>query len=177
MRNKKNDVVHDIYREIIIKRNKCKIDLDNYAAEIEIAKKSIEYSSSIEDDSVFFSPRRNEKSIDNENDLNSVLEKYENLLEIKNKEFEYYDEYCKRLADYLKLNDNEESVLKNIKDNEKKYTYNINLNYDVNDIKNKLLMLKNMTEICIRIFDNDRERTRQELIRIDKSIEDIIKEL
>ena len=34
-----------------------------------------------------------------------------------------------------------------------------------------------MTELSLRIFDNDMERTRQELKKIDKTLEDIIKEL
>ena len=176
MSDNNDNVVKDLYNELIKKRNICKIDLDNYRTEMEIEKKSMEYKSSIEDDSRFFSPRCNDNSINSENDLNTIIEKYEKMIEAKKIEFEYYDEYCKRLADHLKLNDDEES-LENIKEADNKFTYSISLNYDINDIKNKLLIIKNMMEISIKIYDNDHERTRQEMIRIDKALEDILSEI
>lgn len=173
---KNDNVVEDIYKEILQKRNKCKIDIDNYETEMEIEKRNLEYRSSIEDDSKIFSPRSNGNIIEDSNDINSIIEKYEKLIEAKKKEYDHYEGYCKRLAHHLKLNENDET-LKSLKESDKDFTYSISLNYDVNEIKNKLSMVKNMTEISIKIYDNDRERTRQELIRIDKALEDLINEL
>ena len=171
-----DNVVKDIYKEILRKRNSCKIDLDNYNTDMEIEKKSMEYRSSMEDDSKFFSPRSNGISLNDDYEITNIIEKYEELIETKKKEYDYYDEYCTRLADYLKLNENEESS-DFLKETDKDFTYSINLNYDFNDLKNKLTMIKNMTEIGIKIYDNDRERTRQELIRINKALADIISDL
>lgn len=171
------NVVEDLYKDIIGKRNKCKIDLDNYVTEIEITKRSLEYRSSMEDDSRFFSPRSNDNGNESVDDLNAKLEKYEKLAEEKKNEFEYYDSYCTRLANYLKDNSNNKTahIENDLSDND--ISYSLNLNYDVDDIKTKLSAIKNMTDLCVNIFDNDRERTRQELLIIKRSIDRIIDDL
>ena len=71
------NVVEDLYKDIIAKRNKCKIDFDNCITEIEIIKRSLEYRSTMEDDSRFFSPRNSDNGIESADDLNDKLEKYE----------------------------------------------------------------------------------------------------
>ncbi len=175
-----DNVVSDLYNELIIKKNKCKIDLDNCIAEIEITKKSLEYKSSIEDDSRFFSPRSTGNGIDSENDLKLKLDNYEKIAESKKNELDHYDRYCKRLAEYLQLNIGESAdtdIQNNEKNNVNNIRYSINLNYNMDDIKSRLINLKNMTELSIKIFDNDRERARQELKNIDKMLDKMINEL
>lgn len=174
------NVVEDLYKDIVEKRNKCKIDLDNYVTEIEIAKRSIEYKSSMEDDSRFFSPRNNDNGIESRDELNYKLEEFEKMADDKNNEFEYYDSYCKRLSEYLNQNNKKEKLSNDIdhdRNNDNDISYSINLNYNVDDIKTKLSIIKNMVDLCVNIFENDRERTKQELSKIKKSVDRMIDEL
>lgn len=172
-----DNVIDDLYKDIVNKRNKCKIDLDNYITEIEILKRSIEYNTFLEDDSRFFSPRNNENINDNSDSLSFKMEKYEKLVEETKERFNYYDSYCSRLALLIKNNNKTEETKnsKNIED--KDISYNLNLNYDVNDIKEKLLGLNNQLDLCIKIFDNDKERTKQEIVNINKALIQLINTL
>ena len=43
---KKLDIINDLYKDIVSKRNKLKITLDDYITESEIIKRNIEYSNS-----------------------------------------------------------------------------------------------------------------------------------
>lgn len=167
-------IISELYKDIVEKRNMCKIKLDDLITEIEIVKKSIEYRSSVEDDTRFFSPRNIDNGIETSEDLSDKLEGYEKLCDDTKKEFEYYDHYCTGLANYL----NEQTDDSDVNDSKVDIkTYNLNLNYDYNDIKDKLLSIKSMTDLCIKIFDNDAERTRQEIKKINKSLKNLISSL
>lgn len=169
------NVIYDLHKDIITKRNKCKFDLDNYITEIEIIKKSLEYRNSMEDDSRFFSPRSNDNGMESTDDLNLRLEKYEKLAEETRNLFDYYDGYCIKLSEYIKKDDTQEKEIKT--DNDKEIEYNLNLNYDFNEIKNRLSSLGNKVDLCLKIIDNDKERTKQELKRIQKSINEIMEDM
>ncbi|MCR4806365.1 MAG: hypothetical protein K5857_01695 [Lachnospiraceae bacterium] len=164
----KDNVINDLYKDIVKKRNKWKIDLDNYITEIEILKRSIEYNSSREDDSRFFSPRSNDKSFESTDELSTKMESYEKLVEETKDQFNYYDTYCTRLALLIKSDKDKED------DNEEEISYSLNLNYDVEGIKEKLESVMNSLDLCLKIFDNDRNRTREELKNLKRNIEGIL---
>lgn len=169
------NVVKDLYKDIIAKRNKCKIDLDNYITEIEIIKKSLEYRTSMEDDSRFFSPRSNDTGIESTDDLNLRLDKYEKLAEETRTLFDYYDGYCIKLSEYIKSDDasnNDKS-----EGSDKDIEYSLKLNYDYSDIKTRLSSIEKNIDLCLKIFDTDRERTRLELKRIHDSINALMEDL
>ena len=172
-----DNVIDDLYKDIVNKRNKCKIDLDNYITELEILKRSIEYNTFIEDDSRFFSPRNNENINDNSDSLSFKMENYEKLVEETKERFNYYDGYCSRLALLIKTNNETDESDNNRNTGDKDVSYNLNLNYDVNDIKEKLLGLNNKLDLCIKIFDNDKERTKQEIVNINKALDQLINSL
>ena len=174
------DVIKDLYKDIVTKKNKCKIDLDNYLTEAEIIKRSMEYRKSTEDDSKFFSPRSNDKGMESVDELEKKLDDYEMLAEESREKFEYYENYAKRLAAFIqddeeKDNDNMKTSFKN-KD-EDDVTYSLSLNYDINDTISKLSSIGNRLDLCLKIFDNDRERTKTEIIEVKKMIESLIDSL
>ena len=175
----KYEFVNELYKDIIKKRNKYKIDLDNYITESEIIKRNIEYKTSTEDDSKFFSPRNTENGIESLEEMNDSLEKYEKLIEETREDFDYYDDYCIRISNFLKMVDEEHEEIIHEKSDENKdedqdISYNLSLNYDLDGIKEKLISLENKLDVCLKIFDNDRERIKQEIKNISKSLNQII---
>jgi hypothetical protein len=168
------DVIKDLYKDIVDKRNKYKIELDDYTTEVEIIKKSLDYRKSKEDDSKFFSPRSNDNGIESVDELDKKLEKYEKLTEEVRNNFEYYDGYCQKLSEFLnneKYNVGETKVTGSL---DSDISYSLNLNYDINDIESKISAVQNRIEFCLNIFDNDRERTKNELKEIKRMIDNMM---
>ena len=179
---KKYDIINELYKDIVNKRNKLKITLDDYVTESEIIRRNIEYSNSKEDDSRFFSPRSSENTMESLDEMDKNLEKYEKLIEDTKEEFTYYDNYCSKISDFLKSVEDDNDTNKELdssfsEDPKEDVSYSLNLNYDVENIKESLKTLENKIDVCLKIFDNDRERTRNEIRNISRSIKEIIDRL
>jgi ElaB/YqjD/DUF883 family membrane-anchored ribosome-binding protein len=185
------EVIEEIYKDFTDKRNMYKIEMDNYTAEIEILERSIEYSSRIEDTSKLFSPRTSENVIDSIEDLKLKLDTTERLLEESKKNFEYYNNYYEKLKPIIEnelkpdINDilygnidNEETPEMeelDVDQEEDGITYNLNLNYDIDDTKEKLTNISHKIDTCLKIFDNDTDRAKQEIKNINRSINKLLK--
>ena len=179
---KKLDIINDLYKDIVSKRNKLKITLDDYITESEIIKRNIEYSNSKEDDSRIFSPRSSENTMESLDEMYKNLEKNEKLIEGTKEEFTYYDNYCTKISDFLNSaeedNNSDSGDDSSVSDDPNNdVSYSLNLNYDVENIKESLKTLDNKIDVCLKIFDNDRERTRNEIRNISKSLKEIIDRL
>lgn len=195
--NKNREVLMEIYRDFTDKRNMYKIELDNYTTELEILDRSIEYSSRMEDTSKLFSPRTSENVIDSIEDLKLKREATERLLEESREKYEYYNEYYEKLNQIVNeenkpdindiiygdkdIEEDESSKLYEDDDMEEteddNITYNLNLNYNVDDTKDKLTKISHKIDLCIKIFDNDTDRAKQEMKSIGKTIDKLIKSL
>ena len=53
-------------------------------------------------------------------------------------------------------------------------TYNLNLNYDVDGTKEKLSSISHKIETCLKIFDSDTDRAKQEMKNIRKTIDRLL---
>lgn len=185
------EVIEEIYRDFTEKRNMYKIETDNYSAEIEVLEKSIEYSTRVEDTSKLFSPRTSENVIDSIEDLNLKKETTERLLEESRNKFEYYNNYYEKLKQIIDVelmpdindiiygdkrteDDQYPEVIEDADDNDE-ITYSLNLNYDVNDTKEKLSYISHKINTCLKIFDSDTDRAKQEIKNIGRSLDDLLK--
>ena len=196
---KNGEVLSEIYKDFVEKRNMYKIELDNYTAELEVLEKSIEYSSRIEDTSKLFSPRTSETVIDSIEDLKLKKETTERLLEECREKYNYYNNFYEKLKPvveeetkpdindiiYGTVNNEEEgfetsdldSILDEDKDEDMEISYSLNLNYNIDDIKEKLSNIEHKVDTCLKIFDNDIDRTKTELKNIGRSINKLLKSL
>ena len=84
---KNMDVIKDLYKDIVNKRNKYKIDLDNCLTEAEIIKRSMEYRKTTEDDSKFFSPRSTDNGMESVDELEKKLDETDRANDCKGKEY------------------------------------------------------------------------------------------
>lgn len=176
------DVLEVIYADFNSKKNELKIKMDNLRSEIEVLTRSMEYHSKIEDDSRLFSPWVNDNnSIDTLEKMEEKKEALENLVEDTEEKYTYYLEKCKMIKPLLsekkKKEDDEEveEVIRDTEDGDKEeVVYNFSFNYDQDDMKQKLTGIINKLDVCSKIFDNDPERTKQEIKSIKKSIKQII---
>ena len=100
--------------------------------------------------------------------------RYEKLVEETKDQFNYYDAYCTRLALIIKSDSDKEDVEK---EEDEEISYSLNLNYDVEGIKEKLESVMNSLDLCLKIFDNDRNRTKEELKNLKKNIEGILESI
>ena len=194
------EVIKEIYRDFTEKRNMYKIEVDNYSAEIEVLEKSIEYSSRIEDTSKLFSPRTSEMVIDSIEDLKIKKEATERLLEESRQKYEYYNNYFEKLKliveeeskpdindilygdeekhfdwDLASIKDHDDKEEE--KDEDSEFSFNLNLNYDVDETRDKLSNISHKIDTCLKIFDSDRERAKQEIKSVDRSIKKLLKTL
>lgn len=187
--NKENmEVLIEIYKDFMDKRNMYKIEVDNYVAELDVLEKSIEYSSRLEDTSKIFSPRTSENIIDSIEDYKHKQEVTERLLEESKEKYEYYNGFYEKLKPIIDeeekpdINDliygdgSEEKETESYEEDEN-ITYNLNLNYNMDDTKDKLSNISHKIETCLKIFDNDTDRVKQELKSIGKMIDKLMKSL
>ncbi len=185
------EAIEEIYKDFTDKRNMYKIEIDNYSAEIEILDRSIEYSSRMEDTSKLFSPRTSENVIDSIEDLKLKLETTERLLEESKEKFDYYNNYYEKLKPIVEnelkpdINDiiygNKEieddmiPAVSKENDEEDAVTYNLNLNYDMDGTKEKLTSISHKIDTCLKIFDSDTDRAKQEIKNIGRTIDKLLK--
>ena len=185
------EVIEEIYKDFTDKRNMYKIEIDNYSAEIEILDRSIEYSSRMEDTSKLFSPRTSENVIDSIEDLKLKLETTERLLEESKEKFDYYNNYYEKLKPIVEnelkpdINDiiyGDKEIVDDMvpavskeNDEEDAVTYNLNLNYDMNGTKEKLTSISHKIDTCLKIFDSDTDRAKQEIKNIGRTIDKLLK--
>ena len=184
-------VIEEIYRDFTDKRNMYKIEIDNYSAEIEILDRSIEYSSRMEDTSKLFSPRTSENVIDSIEDLKLKLETTERLLEESKEKFDYYNNYYEKLKPIVEnelkpdindiiygdkeIEDDMVPAVSKENDEEDAVTYNLNLNYDMDGTKEKLTSISHKINTCLKIFDSDTDRAKQEIKNIGRTIDKLLK--
>ncbi len=183
-------VIEEIYKDFTDKRNMYKIEIDNYSAEIEILDRSIEYSSRMEDTSKLFSPRTSENVIDSIEDLKLKLETTERLLEESKEKFDYYNNYYEKLKPIVEnelkpdINDiiyGDKEIVDDMvpavskeNDEEDAVTYNLNLNYDMDGTKEKLTSISHKIDTCLKIFDSDTDRAKQEIKNIGRTIDKLL---
>jgi hypothetical protein len=173
--SKAEDLLKELYTDFRSKRNNCKIELDNARSELEVLIKSIEYNKKSLDESSFFSPRSADNN-DNENtdELEIKVKVIEKKIEDLEEKYTYYNRYTKE----LKLLINSENKSSDVKNNkEKDVIYNLNLNYDNTEIRNKLTGISHKLDLCLKIFDNDKERAKSEVRNIRNNLDSIIREL
>ncbi len=185
------EVIEEIYKDFTDKRNMYKIEIDNYSAEIEILDRSIEYSSRMEDTSKLFSPRTSENVIDSIEDLKLKLETTERLLEESKEKFDYYNNYYEKLKPIVEnelkpdindiiygdkeIEDDMVPPVSKENDEEDAVTYNLNLNYDIDGTKEKLTSISHKIDTCLKIFDSDTDRAKQEIKNIGRTIDKLLK--
>ena len=185
------EVIEEIYKDFTDKRNMYKIEIDNYSAEIEILDRSIEYSSRMEDTSKLFSPRTSENVIDSIEDLKLKLETTERLLEESKEKFDYYNNYYEKLKPIVEnelkpdindiiygdreIEDDMVPAVSKENDEEDAVTYNLNLNYDMDGTKEKLTSISHKIDTCLKIFDSDTDRAKQEIKNIGRTIDKLLK--
>ncbi len=172
--NDENEVLNELYNDFKKKKNEYKILLDNSKNEYDIVNKNIEYYKENDDTSKLFSPRNSETGIV---DSVSELELKRNELKLKideyNDHFKYYESYCKKLKLLLNLKKND-SVSENIEseNNEDNKTEVTEVD---SELKNKLLVLSHRLDECLKIINNDINRTKNEIRTISNSIKNIVK--
>lgn len=169
-----NEILNELYNDFKKKKNEYKILLDDSKSEYDIVNKNIEYYKENDDTSKLFSPRNSETGII---DSVSELELKRNELKIKideyNHYFKYFESYCKKLRLLLnsKKNDSasENNERENIGDNKSEVT-------EADDeVKNRLLGLSHRLDECLRIINNDINRTKNEIRMISNSIKNLVK--
>ena len=184
------EVIEEIYKDFTDKRNMYKIEVDNYSAEIEILDRSIEYSSRMEDTSKLFSPRTSENVIDSIEDLKLKLETTERLLEESKEKYDYYNNYYEKLKPIVEnelkpdindiiygdkeIEDDMVTAVSKENDEEDAVTYNLNLNYDMDGTKEKLTSISHKIDTCLKIFDSDTDRAKQEIKNIGRTIDKLL---
>lgn len=187
-----NNLVKSLYKDFLEKKNKYKIEKDNLKADIEILKQNLEHAKDIRDESKFFSPRNNDTDFSSEEEIKEELIKKESLLDDYNEKYNYYTDYCKKMKSMINSykDETEKEKLKNIndiiygsendtKENNSQETKEINSDIDYNneELKRKISNLKHKSENCIKIFEIDRVRAKQEIININKSLDNILNNL
>ena len=197
--NETETILNELYKDFFEKKKSNKIKKDNLKEEIEVLKKSIEHASEISDESKLFSPRNSDNEYRSVEDMKKNLDEKTKLYNDSCSEYEYYNDYCKKIKVLLnneekknkeELNDinkvmygtdKTEKIIKNehnsISDEKKTEEYSLNLNYDIESIKNKIVNIKHKSETCIKIFNNDRGRAKQEIININKALDILLKSL
>ena len=172
--NDENEILNELYNDFKKKKNEYKILLDDSKSEYDVVNKNIEYYKENDDTSKLFSPRNSETGII---DSVSELELKRNELKIKideyNDHFKYFESYCKKLRLLLnsKKNDSasENNESENIGDNKSEVT-------EADDeVKNRLLGLSHRLDECLRIINNDINRTKNEIRMINNSIKNLVK--
>ena len=187
-----NDLVKSLYKDFLEKKNKYKIEKDNLKADIEILKQNLEHAKDIRDESKFFSPRNNDTDFSSEEEIKEELIKKESLLDDYNEKYNYYTDYCKKMKSMINIykDETEKEKSKNIndiiygsendiKENNSQETKEINSDTDYNneELKRRISNLKHKSENCIKIFEIDRVRAKQEIININKSLDNILNNL
>ena len=187
-----NNLVKSLYKDFLEKKNKYKIEKDNLKADIEILKQNLEHAKDIRDESKFFSPRNNDTDFSSEEEIKEELIKKESLLDDYNEKYNYYTDYCKKMKSMINIykDETEKEKSKNIndiiygsendiKENNSQETKEINSDTDYNneELKRRISNLKHKSENCIKIFEIDRVRAKQEIININKSLDNILNNL
>ena len=187
-----NNLVKSLYKDFLEKKNKYKIEKDNLKADIEILKQNLEHAKDIRDESIFFSPRNNDTDFSSEEEIQEELIKKESLLDDYNEKYNYYTDYCKKMKSMINSykDETEKEKSKNIndiiygfendaKENNSQETKEINSGIDYNneELKRRISNLKHKSENCIKIFEIDRVRAKQEIININKSLDNILNNL
>ena len=187
-----NNLVKSLYKDFLEKKNKYKIEKDNLKADIEILKQNLEHAKDIRDESKFFSPRNNDTDFSSEEEIKEKLIKKESLLDDYNDKYNYYTDYCKKMKSIINSykDETEKEKSKNIndiiygsendiKENNSQETKEINSDTDYNneELKRRISNLKHKSENCIKIFEIDRVRAKQEIININKSLDNILNNL
>ena len=187
-----NNLVKSLYKDFLEKKNKYKIEKDNLKADIEILKQNLERAKDIRDESKFFSPRNNDTDFSSEEEIKEELIKKESLLDDYNEKYNYYTDYCKKMKSMINSykDETEKEKSKNIndiiygsendiKDNNGQETKKINsdTDYKNEELKRRISNLKHKSENCIKIFEIDRVRAKQEIININKSLDNILNNL
>ena len=187
-----NNLVKSLYKDFLEKKNKYKIEKDNLKADIEILKQNLEHAKDIRDESKFFSPRNNDTDFSSEEEIKEELIKKESLLDDYNEKYNYYTDYCKKMKSMINSykDETEKEKSKNIndiiygsendiKENNSQETKEINSDTDYNneELKRRISNLKHKSENCIKIFEIDRVRAKQEIININKSLDNILNNL
>ena len=187
-----NNLVKSLYKDFLEKKNKYKIEKDNLKADIEILKQNLEHAKDIRDESKFFSPRNNDTDFSSEEEIKEELIKKESLLDDYNEKYNYYTDYCKKMKSIINSykDETEKEKSKNIndiiygsendiKENNSQETKEINSDTDYNneELKRRISNLKHKSENCIKIFEIDRVRAKQEIININKSLDNILNNL
>ena len=198
-----NDVIvllKVLYKDFFEKKSEYKILKDNIKGEIEVLEKTIENASEFNDESKLFSPRNNENDYVSVEELKYNLDEKHNVYNEYCSEYDYYNDYCKKIKEIIKneekkkdenshdinelmygsKNNENEKVNNTEKNNEKEISnseYSLNLNYDTEELKNKILNIKHKSETCLKIFNNDKGRTKQEIISINKALDNLLKSL
>ena len=184
-KNKYDAVLKELYNDFLSKRNGYKIEIDNYETEIEIVTREIECRDNMEDESRLFSPRENDRRAeDSLENLEIKKEQFEIMLDECRDKFEYYDEYCNKLKPLLENEEISESkdpietVEKTVKDNSSEdIVYNLSLNYDYDGVKDKLESVIHKLDVCLKIFDNDNARAKNEIKGVKKSVKKILDQM
>ena len=181
--NEVNELLKNIYGDYKKKKNEYKIKIDDLRSELEIINRSIDYCISNEDESKLFSPRTSgdDNTTDSIDDMESQKEQLEKNINDFTDQYKYYNDYCKKLKnllDRLKEDENEKNI-KKIDDsiNENSEKYSLNLNYDNSEIKNKLSVISHRLDVCLKIFNSDTDRAKNEVKSISKQIRNMIKDL
>ncbi len=184
-----NNLVNSLYKDFLEKKNFYKIEKDNVVTEIEILKRKLEHAKDIRDESKFFSPRNNDSDFSSEEDIKDNLLEKDSLLEKYSLEYNYYNSYCKQMKNITNRYKDETEKEKskdindiiydkdnNIKENIKFEDNNqIKKDNSTDELQRKILNLKHKSENCVKIFEIDRVRAKQEIININKSLDNILK--
>lgn len=204
MMNNVYDLLKELNKDFLEKRNKIKILRDNLKEEIEVLEKTLEHIDEINDESKLFSPRNTENDYISVEDMKKDLDQKYDLYNEYCNEYEYYSDYCKKIKNIIKeeekrneenihdINDimygnnnkiespekeKKESMENIVKTEEETKEYSLNLNYNIDDIKNKITSIKHKSDTCLKIFNNDKNRAKQEIISINKSLDSLIKSM
>ena len=174
------DIIKDVAEELKNKKNSLRIEYDDLCNSIDYIKKQIDYKCSNDSFSVF-SPRDNNDCISNLDKMNKELSEVSSKFSSVKSDLDYYSDLCskinKALSFYNGVDFDNNNVFTVDSDN-LPLNYNLNLNYSLDDnLVNRLILLERKLEMCLRIFDNDYERTRNELEFITDSFCDLINSL
>ncbi len=179
------NLLKEIYNDFLKKRNRYKIEKDNYETEIEIIRRKIEYSENAEDESKLFSPREvDRRRTDSMEDLLIKKEELELVLDEVKEKYNYYNDYCIKLSPFVNKED-DDSAASAVEETERfvnehmneDIVYNLSLNYDLDDVRNKLSGTIHKLDVCLKIFDNDNERAKNEIKSAGKSLKEVLETL
>ncbi|MCR5509110.1 MAG: hypothetical protein K6F34_10525 [Lachnospiraceae bacterium] len=191
MKNNFN-VIEELYRDFTDKRNNLKIELDNYLSELEVVEKSMDYDHKSEDEYKLFSPRNNDGFNGSYDELSIKRIELEKLIEKTRADHSYYDDYCEKLKALI-ISDNGTDINDLIyrqgsegsgpditdepgENNEDDHSSS-EPGFDMDDLKDRLSSVCNKLNTCLKIFDNDIVRSKQELKHIESSIKSLLDSL